>query len=91
MITSVAEGLERYKEKLREHKKWTDAIKEKYGDFLTEHGPIAALSDEHWHEAQERTAKLKAMVDVFGLTPEEEVAIDREIGIHTPAPAAASN
>lgn len=83
MITSVAEGLKRYKQELRTHNRWYDRLKARYGDALTV-DPIGLLDSAAWREVHEQNATLRAMVKVLGLTKREETAIDRTIGIEAP-------
>ena len=92
MIKNVQEGLEKYKQVLREYVAWTNELARRYD---ASHGkgnwsPMANWGGTDFAELQSRNVQLEAMVEVLGLTGEEEAAIDKECGIKTSEELAAA-
>lgn len=93
MIKTVQEGLEKYKEKLRAYKAWTDPMVVRYDKIFGKGNwsPMANWGGADYAKILKYNAELNAMIEVLDLKKEEETAIEKECGIKTTEePAAAA-
>ena len=79
MVGSVAEAVEIYRQELRRYVVWSNQMATNYPYIKTT--GIMSLSSGNYQEFLKRDARLRGMVDVLGLTPQEEAAIDDECGV----------
>lgn len=85
MFTTIEEGIEIYKAKVREYVQWTKTPEAAH-DWQDEMGGGYGL-----HHASNRGARikewegsLKAMAAALGMTPEEELSLKAECGLTHP-------
>ncbi len=77
MHTTVRQCLAAYVRELAAYKKFVDGLKARYG---TNVDPLK-LDQPHYAQALEWNARLKGMVRLLDLSPEEERRLDREAGL----------
>jgi hypothetical protein len=68
MFTTIAQGIEIYKEELRKYIKWTEGKKKNYGP---DSHPMKNWNKEDYDKIEDWNHQLIAMEKVLGLTEEE--------------------